>query len=95
VSDEAYQNNPSILFNFKLFSFLKLRFIDESAKFATRTWLERVVIAGLDKTPKTATLRTSDNHSTQLEIIDATRTSFTIRKPGVSMMDKWSITLNF
>jgi mannosyl-oligosaccharide alpha-1,3-glucosidase len=84
------------ILNFSFFSFFfKNRFIDESAKFATRTWLERVVIAGLDKIPKTATLRTSDNHSTQLEIIDATKSSFIIRKPGVSMMEKWSITLNF
>jgi hypothetical protein len=104
VSDELEKKNtsifiyPSIFFNFKLFFFsffFKNRFIDESAKFATRTWLERVVIAGLDKIPKTATLRTSDNHSTQLEIIDATKSSFIIRKPGVSMMEKWSITLNF
>lgn len=53
------------------------------------------MIVGLDKTPSAATLRTSDGHSTQLEIIDVKKTSFVIRKPGVSMMDKWSITLNF
>lgn len=78
-----------------IFVFFCNRFIDESAKFTTKTWLERVVVVGLDKVPKSATLRTSDNHSTQLEIIDILRNSFTIRKPGVSMMDKWSITLNF
>lgn len=92
------QTTAVLLFNidiFLLFFFSRNRFIDESAKFTTKTWLERVVVAGLDKVPKSATLRTSDNHSTQLEIIDSTRASFTIRKPGVSMMDKWSITLNF
>lgn len=73
---------------------LSSKFIDESAKFTTRTWLERVVIAGLDKIPKSATLRTTDGQSAQLEIIEAKASSFVIRKPGVSMMDKWSITLN-
>jgi len=55
-----------------------------------------VVIVGLDRTPVAATLRKSDNQSTKLDIVDAKKTSFTIRKPAVSMMDKqWSITLNF
>ncbi|CRK87777.1 CLUMA_CG001536, isoform A [Clunio marinus] len=75
---------------------LSSRYIDETAKFSTKTWLERVVIVGLNKTPTSATLRTSDNKSTQLEIIDVKKTSFVIRKPGVSMMDNtWSITLNY
>jgi mannosyl-oligosaccharide alpha-1,3-glucosidase len=71
------------------------RFIDESAKYTTKTWLERVIVVGLDKIPKAATARSSDSQSQPLEIIDATKHSFTIRKPAVSMMDKWSITLNF
>lgn len=81
-------------FNMSQLLFLH-RFIDETAKYVTKTWLERVVVVGLDKTPKGATVRSSDNQSQQLEIIDVKKTSFIIRKPGVSMMDKWSITLNF
>lgn len=69
--------------------------IDESASYTTKTWLERVIIVGLDKLPKSATLRSSSNQATPLEIVDASKNSFTIRKPGVSMMEKtWSITLH-
>jgi alpha 1,3-glucosidase len=79
-----------------LIDWLFHRFIDETASFTTKTWVERVVVAGLDKIPTSATLRTASNHATPLEIIDASKTAFTIRKPGVSMMEStWSITLNF
>lgn len=70
--------------------------IDETASYTTKTWLERVIIVGLDKIPASATLRSSSNQATQIDIIDASKTAFTIRKPGVSFMEPtWSITLNF
>lgn len=72
-----------------------IRSIDESSNFLTKTWLERVVIAGLDKAPTSATLRTSDGQSQILEIVDVKSGSFVIRKPAVNMSDKWSITLNY
>ena len=71
------------------------RFIDDSATYPTKTWLERVVIVGMDKIPKEATLHTSNGQSTKLEIIEKTSNSFVVRKPAVSMLDKWSITLNY
>lgn len=77
-----------------IFKFLP-RSIDESSNFQTKTWLERVVIAGLDKAPISATLRTSDGQSQVLEIVDVKGGSFVIRKPAVNMSDKWSITLNY
>ncbi|CAO1407451.1 unnamed protein product [Diamesa hyperborea] len=74
---------------------LTSRSIDESSNFQTKTWLERVVIAGLDKAPISATLRSSDGQSQVLEIVDVKGGSFVIRKPAVNMSDKWSITLNY
>lgn len=79
------------LYNFPIIN----RFIDDSATYATKTWLERVVIVGLDKIPKEATLHTSNGQSTKLEIIEKNSNSFVVRKPAVSMLDRWSITLNY
>ncbi|XP_070495450.1 neutral alpha-glucosidase AB [Chironomus tepperi] len=74
---------------------LSSQLIDETASYTTKVWLERVIIVGLDKVPSSATLRASNNQATQVEIIDATKTAFTIRKPGISFMEPtWSITLN-
>lgn len=85
-----------IIFKIAEIKFLIYRFIDDSASFTTKTWVERVIIVGLDKIPSTATLRASSNQASDLSIVDASKTAFTIRKPGVSMMEPtWSIKLNF
>lgn len=74
--------------------FVSCRFIDSNEKYKTKTWLERVVIAGLAKTPKSATLRVNDGTAETLEIYRLGNTHV-IRKPGVNMVDSWSITLNY
>ena len=72
---------------------LQAKYIDENASYRTKSWLERVVIVGLDKTPKSATLQ-SGTVTERLDILNE-KNSFIVRKPGVSMLDKWSITLNY
>lgn len=78
----------------QIYYFFYFRFIDSNQKYPTKTWLERVVIAGLTKTPKSATLRVNDGTAEILEIYRLGNTHV-IRKPGVSMLDTWSITLNY
>lgn len=72
---------------------LTSRSIDEKSTYPTKTWLERVKLAGLSKTPKSATLKT-ESQAVALEVL-LEGNLVVIRKPGVSMLDKWSITLNF
>lgn len=47
----------------------------------------------MDKVPENATITTSDDKSTLLEIIDAQATSFTVsvKDANVSMTDEWTI----
>lgn len=72
---------------------LSSRSIDEKSTYPTKSWLERVKLAGLTKTPKSATLKT-ETQTVTLEVL-LEGNLVVIRKPGVSMLDKWSITLNF
>lgn len=67
--------------------------IDKSASFETLSWIERVIVAGADKVPQSATLSTVTKRIT-LDVIKNERT-FTIRKPGVSITEPWEISLNF
>lgn len=67
--------------------------IDPNATYDTLAWIERVVIAGSDKIPHSATLKTASKR-VQLDVIES-GTTLTIRKPGVSIAEPWEITLNF
>lgn len=100
IDDEksfAYRHGKYLYLEFEFKDgVLSSRMIDETASYTTKVWLERVIIVGLDKVPSGATLRTANNQATKVDIIDASKTAFTIRKPGVSMMESsWSITLNY
>lgn len=68
--------------------------IDATASFYTMSWLERVILVGASKVPKSATLHYSNGDSSTLDVY-AEAGSFIIRKPGVSMLDNWSIKLNY
>lgn len=72
---------------------LTSRSIDETSTYPTKSWLERVTIAGLSKTPKSATLKTESQTVTLEVLVDGNLV--VIRRPGISMLEKWSITLNF
>lgn len=72
---------------------LSSKLIDPNATFETLAWIERVIIAGLDKTPQSATLSTSSKRVT-LEVTKHER-AYYIRKPAVNIAEEWEITLNY
>lgn len=67
--------------------------INRDDTYPSKSWIERVVIAGLDKIPKSAKLVSSSKTET-LDIIQEAH-SIVVRKPGISVLDKWSITLKY
>lgn len=66
----------------------------DQTSYPTKTWIERIVVAGSVKTPKSATLNIAGVASVQLEVLPQGN-SFVVRKPGMNILEKWSITLNF
>lgn len=68
--------------------------VDVDATFPSQSWLERIVIAGLDKVPKSATLSSATGKPVTLDIIQQTN-HIVVRKPGISVRESWKITLNF
>uniref|UniRef100_A0A182N0N9 Glucosidase II subunit alpha n=1 Tax=Anopheles dirus TaxID=7168 RepID=A0A182N0N9_9DIPT len=75
---------------------LSSRKIDATANYKTASWLERVVIVGLGKVPTAATLYTDATGAAtgRLEL-ERAGDVVTVRKPAVSMLDAWSIKLDF
>lgn len=67
--------------------------IDKNASFDTLAWIERVIVAGLDKVPQSATLVTKTKRIS-LDVIKNEH-SFTIHKLGASISEPWEIILNF
>ncbi|XP_017478235.1 PREDICTED: neutral alpha-glucosidase AB isoform X1 [Rhagoletis zephyria] len=61
--------------------------------FKTAAWIERVVIAGLGRIPKSATL-IIDGASQELEILPHGE-GVAVRKPGISVQQIYNIRLNF
>lgn len=68
--------------------------VDEGPDYPTKVWLEKVIIAGLQRVPKSATLIVNKQVVGQLEVIASTN-FVTVRKPGINIAEKWSIELNF
>lgn len=64
----------------------------EKPTYQSQSWLERVIIAGLNRVPKSATLVGSQ----QPELTVITQDNVVIiRKPGVRMNELWKIQLNY
>jgi len=90
-----YRNGKYIYLNLSFTNnVLKSEFIDQGATYSSQSWIERVIIAGLDKIPTKAVLSSSSLSSVSLDIIKDTN-SFIIRKPGVSIQEQWKITLSY
>lgn len=97
IDDEIsyeYRNGKFIYVEYE-FSDYKLvnRFIGKP-NYKTESWMERIIIVGLDRVPKSATI-TVDGTATQLEILRSPLPSVVIRKPGVNMGLGFTIALNF
>lgn len=93
---DVLSNKYVTFFSLLIFKLIKnyYRFIDSNEKYVSKTWLERVVIAGLTKSPKSASLRVNDGTAETLEVYRLGNT-YVVRKPGVKMIDTWSITLHY
>ncbi len=64
--------------------------------YETRSWLEKVVVLGLNKAPAsdTATLKTPSGAEKKLSTTyDAKKKTLVVRKPGVNMAEDWQIEL--
>ncbi|CAD7091219.1 unnamed protein product [Hermetia illucens] len=72
----------------------KNRFIDNKSKYSPRSWLERIVIVGLEKVPKSAKLKASKSDAADLEVLPQGN-AYVIRKPGIGMAEDFSITLKY
>ena len=97
IDDEKsfdYRRGKYLYINFEFHdSKLSLQFID-NANYTTNSKLEKVVVAGLEYIPKTATLQSKDGTMTNLEIKEADDVSFVIKASDVSLMNEWTITVS-
>lgn len=73
---------------------LTSKYIDKNASYDSKSWVERIVIAGLSATPKSAKLEISTGENVELEVYKSGNT-IVVRKPGVSITKEWKITLNY
>lgn len=74
---------------------LTYKFIDESAHYPTRSWVERIVIAGIKTPPKTAKLIQGDKHTALQMTLHKGNDVLVVRKPGANMAKPWSISFTF
>lgn len=89
----AYRDGQFIYVNFEFGdNQLTNRFIGKP-KYKSESWIERIVIAGLDRVPTSATILVN-GASQQLEV-DHRDSATTIRKPGIKMNVDFSLKLNF
>lgn len=97
IDDEKsfeYHNGKYIYLSFEFDgTTLTSKYIDSQAKYDTQSWLERVQLIGLDRVPKSATLKV-DNQNVALDVLQDGPVTI-IRKPAVSMVKEWSITLKY
>ncbi|CAI9723815.1 neutral alpha-glucosidase AB-like isoform X2 [Octopus vulgaris] len=73
---------------------LSTKLVNPQTSYKTKEWIERIIIAGLEKQPMKPTLSVNGSPSKILETKYYTETKvLVIRKPGVNIMDNWTITL--
>ncbi|XP_041985617.1 neutral alpha-glucosidase AB [Aricia agestis] len=74
---------------------LSYKFVNTKATYPTKSWLERVVIAGIKSAPRAATLR-SGAKSTPLQMtLHRGNDVLVIRKPAASMAQEWEIEFTY
>ena len=91
-----YRKNKEFVHREFEFSSDKLvsRNLEPSSKFTTRAWLERVIIYGYTKQPKSVKIEYK-NQSAQLQFTyDANNKDLLIRKPAINMDIDWTIVLS-
>lgn len=75
---------------------LSYSYVGERGNFQTPSWIERIVVAGLGRTPKKAILQNPTTR-VDLDIIhkDASVDSFVVRKPGVNIDQPFTMSFEF
>lgn len=74
---------------------IKSQFIDSSATYETPEWFERIIVVGLGKIPVSATISTESMQKTVEIVKHSNPNAFVIRKPAMSLMENWEISLHF
>ncbi|XP_054713957.1 LOW QUALITY PROTEIN: neutral alpha-glucosidase AB-like [Uloborus diversus] len=89
-------------FKYREGNFLLLKFSFEKniisskileGKFKTSAWLEKIIIVGLEKAPKSIILFNKNSKTELISKYDENQHLLTIRKPGVNIGEEWKITL--
>nr|BBD49479.1 alpha-glucosidase [Samia ricini] len=70
-------------------------FVNERASYPTRSWLERIVIAGIKTPPKTAKLHQGDRQVALQMTLHRGNDVLVVRKPSASMAQPWTITFTY
>ncbi|XP_063898479.1 neutral alpha-glucosidase AB isoform X1 [Helicoverpa armigera] len=70
-------------------------FIHENAHYPTRSWVERIVIAGIKTPPKTAKLQQGDKQTSLQMTLHRGNDVLVVRKPAASMAQPWKITFSY
>ncbi|XP_072933966.1 neutral alpha-glucosidase AB [Epargyreus clarus] len=71
------------------------KFIDDKSSYPTRSWVERIVVAGIKSPPKVARLRQGDVTTALLMTLHRGNDVLVVRKPGASMAQEWSIEFTY
>ncbi|XP_060808019.1 neutral alpha-glucosidase AB [Amyelois transitella] len=91
-----YRNNKYIYAKLEYSpEIMSYTFINENASYATRSWVERIVIAGIKAPPKTAKLTQGDKQTSLLMTLHKGNDVLVIRKPGASMAKPWKINFSY
>ncbi|XP_075987890.1 glucosidase 2 subunit alpha isoform X2 [Anticarsia gemmatalis] len=70
-------------------------FINEHAHYPSRSWVERIVIAGIKTPPKTAKLHQGDKQLALQMTLHKGNDVLVIRKPGANMATPWRIAFSY
>lgn len=70
-------------------------FINEKAQYPTRSWVERIVIAGIKSPPKTAKLIQGDKQTALQMTLHKGNDVLVVRKPAASMTQEWRISFSY
>ncbi|XP_035450853.2 neutral alpha-glucosidase AB isoform X1 [Spodoptera frugiperda] len=70
-------------------------FVNEKASYPTRSWVERIVIAGIKNPPKTAKLVQGDKQTSLQMTLHKGNDVLVVRKPAASMAQPWKIIFSY
>ncbi|XP_042909479.1 neutral alpha-glucosidase AB isoform X2 [Parasteatoda tepidariorum] len=73
-------------------NYINSKIIGGPGEFRTNSWLEKIIVVGLDKAPKSLKLSSKSVKSSDLIFtFDEAKHKLVIRKPGISMAEEWRI----